>query len=141
MNTIKTYSELIRMNTFDERLSYLTIAGSVGVETFGFDRIFNQKFYTSTEWKRIRNYVINRDNACDLGLDGYEIMYEPIYIHHLNPITIDDIRDATEYLLNPEYLICTRFKTHQQIHYGKKNNEQSLLTIERKPFDTCPWKK
>ena len=135
----RTYSELIKLATFEERYRYLQLGGSVGLDTFGFDRYLNQSFYKSKEWKSIRDYVIVRDNGCDLGVDGYEI-HARIYIHHMNPILPKDIIDQTEYLLDPEYLICTTHNTHNAIHYG---DESLLVTgpIVRTPNDTCPWKK
>lgn len=139
MTNIKTYSELIAIPTFEERFKYLQLNGAVGKETFGFDRYINQNFYRSQEWKRIRDHVILRDNGCDLGLEGYEI-YGRIYIHHMNPILLKDIIHQSDFLLNPEYLICTTHTTHNAIHYGDEN---LLITapIERKPNDTCPWKR
>lgn len=136
---IRTYSELITLPTFEERFRYLKLDGDVGVETFGFDRYLNQAFYSSDEWKSIRNQVIIRDNGCDLGIEGREI-YKRIIIHHMNPITKEDLLYKTEYLLNPEYLICTIKTTHDAIHYGDEN---LLLKdpIERKPNDTCPWRR
>lgn len=136
---IRTYSELITLPTFEERFRYLKLDGDVGVETFGFDRYLNQAFYSSDEWKSIRNQVIIRDNGCDLGIEGREI-YKRIIIHHMNPITKEDLLYKTEYLLNPEYLICTIKATHDAIHYGDEN---LLLKdpIERKPNDTCPWRR
>lgn len=137
--TIKRYSELRRLSTFEERYNYLRLRGRVGQDTFGFDRVFNQMFYQSKEWKHVRHEIIVRDDGCDLGVEGYDI-YGPIIIHHMNPISLDDIRDATEYLLNPEYLIATTDRTHKAIHYG----DESLLLkapIERSRFDTCPWKR
>lgn len=137
--TIRRYSELQRLSTFEERYNYLRLRGRVGQDTFGFDRVFNQMFYQSKEWKHTRHEIIVRDNGCDLGVEGYDI-YGPIIIHHMNPISLDDIRDATEYLLNPEYLIATTDRTHKAIHYG----DESLLLkapIERSRFDTCPWKR
>lgn len=136
---IRTYSELIKLPTFEERFQYLKLNGDVGVETFGFDRYLNQAFYSSDEWKSIRNQVIIRDNGCDLGIEGREI-YKRIIIHHMNPITKEDLLYRTEYLLNPEYMICTMKNTHDAIHYGDEN----LLfkePIERKPNDTCPWRR
>ena len=136
---IRTYSELIKLPTFEERFQYLKLDGDVGVETFGFDRYLNQAFYSSDEWKSIRNQVIIRDNGCDLGIEGREI-YKRIIIHHMNPITKEDLLYRTEYLLNPEYMICTTKNTHDAIHYGDEN----LLfkePIERKPNDTCPWRR
>ena len=136
---IKRYSELKRLPNFKERFDYLRLNGVVGQDTFGFDRIFNQMFYRSKEWKRLRDYVIARDNGCDLGIEGYEIHTRPI-IHHMNPITLDDIRENTEFLMNPEYLITTIHSTHNAIHYG---NEDLLPKdpIVRTRNDTCPWKK
>lgn len=136
---IRTYSELSQLKTFEERFRYLQLKGFVGRDTFGFDRIFNQMFYSSLEWKQIRNRVIVRDLGCDLGAEGYEILGERIIIHHMNPIAIDDIRDRTEILLNPEFLITTTHLTHNAIHYG----DESLLKkspIVRTKYDTCPWK-
>lgn len=136
---LRTYSELIQIPTFKERYEYLRIKGVVGADTFGFDRWLNQKFYRSAEWKRIRNQVILRDNGCDLGVDGYDI-YGRIIIHHMNPITMVDLVGATDYLIDPEFLICTTHDTHNAIHYGDADLLQSD-PIERKPNDTCPWRK
>lgn len=139
MKNVKTYSELIKLKTFRERFEYLKLDGLVGEETFGFDRYLNQMFYKSEEWKRVRNYVITRDNGCDLGIKDREIIDEMILVHHMNPITKNDILNKSDYLLNPEYLICTIKNTHDAIHYGDEN----LLyndPIERLPNDTCPWK-
>lgn len=135
---VKRYSELITFKTFEERFEYLRLKGVVGNETFGFDRYFNQKFYRSSEWKRLRDQIIVRDNGCDLGIDGYEI-HGPIVIHHLNPILLKDIIHQSDFLLNPEFLICTTHETHNAIHYGDDN----LIIkppIERTSNDTCPWK-
>lgn len=140
MTSIRTYSELITLPTFEERFTYLKLDGIVGVDTFGFDRIFNQQFYRSKEWKRVRDSIIFRDNGCDLGIEGRDIQGQRIIIHHMNPISLNDITKATDYLMNPEYLITTIHNTHNAIHYGDSN----LLTtapIERSRFDTCPWKK
>ena len=136
--SIKTYSELILLPTFEERFKYLQLNGRVGDDTFGFDRYINQKFYRSAEWKRIRDYIIIRDNGCDLAVDGYEI-HGRILIHHMNPITISDIKFSTEYLMNPNYLICVTHNTHNAIHYG---DEKQIITgpIVRTKNDTCPWK-
>lgn len=138
MMSIRTYSELVTLPTFKERFRYLKLDGSVGAETFGFDRYLNQLFYRSQEWKRIRDQVIVRDNGCDLGVEGYEI-YGRIYIHHMNPILKHDLLNRTEILLNPEYLIATTHLTHNAIHYGDEN---LLVTapIERTKNDTCPWR-
>lgn len=136
---IRTYSELMKLPTFEERFQYLKLNGAVGQDTFGFERYLNQTFYRSKEWKRIRDYVIIRDNGCDLAMDDREI-YDRIYIHHMNPIIANDILNESEFLLDPEYLICTTQRTHNAIHYG----DESLLyqgPIERTPNDTCPWKR
>ena len=136
---IRTYSELITLPTFKERYEYLRLNGRVGEETFGYDRYMNQTFYKSREWLNIRDEVIIRDNGCDLGVEGYEI-HGRILIHHMNPITIDDILQRSDFLLNPEYLISTIKRTHDAIHYGDEN----LLIdvpIERTKNDTRPWKR
>lgn len=136
---IRTYTELSSIDSFEDRLRYLKLNGNVGSETFGFDRYLNQLFYRSPEWKKIRNEVIIRDNACDLGVEGFELDSR-IIIHHMNPISKDDIINQTDLLLNPEYLICTSHRTHQAIHYGDEELIQPRL-IERKRNDTCPWRR
>ena len=135
---IRTYSELIQLPTFEERFDYLRLDGGVGKDTFGFDRYLNQQFYRSSEWKRIRNQVIVRDNGCDLGVDEYEIRGR-ILIHHMNPISIEDLQHMSDLLMNPEYLICVSHRTHNAIHYG---DESLIVTapIERTQNDTCPWR-
>lgn len=142
---IRTYSELIKLPTFEERYKYLRLGGSVGKETFGFDRYLNQKFYKSDEWLALRDYVIVRDTGyndyCqDLGMpEGYDI-HGIILVHHMNPISKEDIVRRSKFLLDPEYLICTIKNTHDAIHYG----DGSLLItapIERTPYDTCPWRR
>ena len=136
---IRTYSELIRLPTFRERFDYLKMDGQVGNETFGFDRYLNQRFYHSTEWRSVRDFVIARDLGRDLGAEGYEI-YGKIYIHHMNPITQTDIVHSNANMIDPEFLICTTHDTHNAIHYG----DASLLItepIERKLNDTCPWRR
>ena len=136
---MRTYTELLTLPTIKERYDYLKLGGSVGVVTFGGDRIFNQQFYASKMWRDIRRQVIIRDNGCDLGVPGYELG-DHITIHHMNPATREDIRNEEwEYLTDPEYLISCSYLTHQAIHFG----DQSLLPkvpIERKPNDTCPWR-
>lgn len=134
---IRTYKELSRLQTFEERFNYLKLSGSIGTETFGFDRYINQMFYRSKEWKSIRNHVIVRDNGCDLGIEGREIQ-KGIIVHHINPIKIDDIVSATEFLMNPDYLICTSLKTHNAIHYGDSNLLYKDPVI-RRPGDTKLW--
>ena len=136
--SIRNYSELSNLLTFEERYQYLRLDGAVGKETFGFDRYLNQVFYRSQKWKTIRDFVIIRDNGCDLGVEGYEI-HGRIIIHHINPLTVRDIESESEFLLDPEFLICTTHNTHNAIHYGDEN----LLIrapIERTKNDTCPWK-
>lgn len=137
---IRTYSELIKLPTFKERYEYLRLGGRVGEDTFGFDRYLNQLFYTSPEWRQLRNRIITRDGGCDLGIPEREIQKGvPILIHHMNPITVDDILNRSEFLLNPEYLICTIKNTHDAIHYG----DSELLyqdPIVRSKNDTCPWR-
>lgn len=140
MTTIKTYSELITLPTFEERYEYLRLDGIIGDQTFGFDRYLNQEFYQrDPEWKRIRDLVIIRDQGCDLGIEGREIRGK-ILVHHMNPITKEDILRRSKFLLDPEYLICTLKSTHDAIHYGDEN----LLMkgpIERRANDTCPWRR
>lgn len=135
-----TYSELISLPTFKERFEYLKLGGSVGRDTFGFARYLNQRFYNSMEWKNFRNEIIVRDNACDLGIDdGLHDIHGKILIHHLDPITKEDIlaMNACK-LLNPENAICVSHLTHEAIHYGAYNN--LIDFVERKPGDTCPWR-
>lgn len=137
---IRTYSELSKLKTFRERYEYLKLDGTVGEETFGFDRYINQMFYKSEEWKRVRNYVITRDNGCDLGIQDRKIVDSVILVHHMNPITKEDIINKNEILLDPEYLITTIKPTHDAIHYG----DESLLAedlVIRSKNDTCPWKR
>ena len=135
---IRTYSELRKLNTFKERYDYLRLYGRVGKETFGFDRYLNQIIYKLPEWKSVRDKVIVRDCGCDLGMEGYEIG-EKILVHHMNPITMDDIINHNQDIFNPEYLICVSHQTHNAIHYG---DESQLISgpVERSPNDTCPWK-
>ena len=135
---VRTFSELSRLTTFEERYRYLRLRGNVGEETFGFDRHINQIFYKSREWKSVRDFVIVRDNGCDLGVGGYEI-HGTILIHHMNPILPKDIVDQSKFLLNPEYLVSTILSTHNAIHYG----DESLIIktpIQRIKNDTCPWR-
>ena len=139
MTTIRTYTELSKLKTFDERFEYLRLNGMIGDETFGYDRYLNQMFYKTSEWRRVRREVTLRDNGCDLGLEGYDI-YGRIYIHHMNPITAEDIKNRSEFLLDPEYLVCVSHNTHQAITYGIDD-----LIIrppkERSLNDTCPWRR
>lgn len=136
---IKTYSELIQIPTFEDRYAYLRLGGRVGEETFGFERNLNQSFYRSYEWRKVRREVIARDAGCDLAMPGFQI-YNNIIIHHIVPITIEDLEDGTDLILDPNNLVCVSEKTHNAIHFGDK----SLLPqtpIERRPGDTCPWKR
>lgn len=134
---MKTYSELTRYESFNERYRYLALGGSVGRETFGFDRWINQKFYRSSEWRRLRQEVILRDNGCDLGVEGYDI-HDRILVHHMNPITVQHIDDWDELVWNPDYMITTTHQTHNAIHYG----DESLLPrlfVPRTRGDTKLW--
>lgn len=136
--SIKCYTELSKLNSFEERYQYLRLKGAVGAETFGFDRYLNQVFYRSQRWKEVRDFVFIRDNGCDLGVEGYEI-HGSFMIHHMNPITLKDIELESDFLIDPEYLISTIHNTHNAIHYG----DDSLLVtapIERRKYDTCPWR-
>ena len=137
--TIRTYSELIQIPTYKERFEYLRLDGQVGRDTFGYDRYLNQIFYRSQKWKSVRDQIIIRDNGCDLAMEGYDI-YSKIIIHHMNPITIKDIEMESDYLMNPEFLICTTHNTHNAIHYSDSN---LLITapVERTKNDTCPWRR
>ncbi len=134
---IRTYSELLTLRTFEERFDYLALYGQVGQATFGSNRYLNQNFYRSREWRRIRNQIITRDEACDLGIPGLDI-YGSIYVHHMNPITIDDIENNFDLIIDPEFLICTSYNTHQAITFGNKNNLFKLPS-ERRKGDTKLW--
>lgn len=137
---IRTYSELIRLPTFLERFGYLQLSGQVGVETFGYDRYLNQILYRTGEWKRFRREIIIRDNGCDLACEGYDIVGQKILVHHLNPISVEDVLRRDPKVFDSENVICTILNTHNAIHYG---DESLLVTepIERKPNDTCPWRR
>lgn len=132
----RTYSELIRYQTFEDRLHYLMLYGSVGVDTFGFDRYLNQMLYHSTEWRRLRNYILMRDKGCDLGVEGYEIFSKPI-IHHINPITVEDVKLHSEKVFDENNLITVSLQTHNLIHYGFETNGPKI--VERQPNDTKLW--
>lgn len=135
---IRTYSELCQIPSYKERFEYLKLDGVVGKATFGSKRYLNQKFYTSDEWKRVRDIVIVRDLGCDLGFPGYDI-YGQIQVHHMNPMIVEDVISHSSEILNPEFLICTSYQTHKAIHYG---TEEMLVLppVERTKNDTCPWK-
>lgn len=133
----RRYSELRRFQTFEDRFDYLRLDGQVGEATFGFDRWVNQRFYTSIQWKHSRNEVIVRDNGCDLGIPGHEVPFG-LLVHHMNPLTVEDIENGADWILDPEFLICTSKRTHNAIHYG----DDSLLprpVVERRAGDTKLW--
>lgn len=136
--SIRTYSELITIPTFEERFEYLQLKGSVGKDTFGYDRYLNQVLYRSPEWKRLRNQIIIRDGGCDLACDGYDI-YNKVLIHHLNPITVEDVLTRSRKVFDPDNLVCVSHSTHNAIHYG---DVDLLVTgpIIRTKNDTCPWR-
>lgn len=136
---IRTYAELVTLPTLKERFEYLKLAGVVGKATFGYDRYLNQRFYKSYEWRSLRNHIITRDGGCELGLDDYEIRGR-IFIHHMNPIVDDDIIDDSDYLMNPNYLICVSQEMHNALHYGNEDILRAKQLVERRPNDTCPWK-
>lgn len=134
---IRRYSDLCRLRTFDERFDYLRLNGAVGESTFGFDRYLNQHLYRSSEWKKIRNAVIVRDDGCDMGLADYPA--NRIIVHHMNPLSVEDLENRSDLIFDPEFLICVSFNTHNAIHFG----DETLLhkpPVERKPGDTCPWR-
>ena len=135
----RTYSELIQLGSFEERFNYLKLHGSVGHETFGFDRYLNQKFYKSAEWKHIRDIVIVRDMGCDMALRGHDIA-DRIIIHHMNPVSIEDLETNPSVLLDPEFLVCVSQETHNAIHYGDDNFLNKNKLEERTPNDTIPWR-
>lgn len=140
MNYLKTYSEMCKFNTYQERLDYLYIGDKIGHQTFGSYRYLNQRFYSSKFWLDIKDQIIIRDSGCDLGVDGCFIQRGKILVHHINPITIDDIVNLNPCVIDPENLICTVLPSHNYIHFGTKTPE-SLQYKERTPNDTCPWKK
>jgi hypothetical protein len=141
---IRTYTELIKLPTFEERFEYLKLNSSIGAITFGFDRYANQIFYSSNAWKEIRRKVILRDSndmgVLDLGHPDYQISGK-VMVHHMNPIKIEDIIDKKDYILDPEFLICVSKETHNAIHYGDSNLLPRYTFIVRTPNDTCPWRK
>jgi acetyltransferase-like isoleucine patch superfamily enzyme len=137
MTKVRTYSELRRLETFEDRYHYLELKGVLGETTFGFDRWVNQSFYKSWEWKSARNQVIIRDHGCDLGIPGYEI-YSGLIVHHMNPMSLDDIEHGEEWIIDPNFLITTSLQTHNAIHYG----DESLLPrgpVVRERGDTTLW--
>lgn len=136
--TIRRYSELIALPSFEERVDYVMLTGRVGDQTFGSARYINQKFYRSAEWRNLRNKIIVRDNGCDLAHPDHPI-FGNVIVHHLNPIEVEDIEEATEYLMNPEYLVCISDTTHRAITYGSKDLIPKDY-IPRTPWDTSPWR-
>jgi hypothetical protein len=134
---VRTYSELSRLATFEERFDYLMLSGSTGVATFGFDRYLNQAFYRSSEWQSVRRTVVLRDNGCDLGVPGYEISANPL-IHHINPMSPEDVLDRADWILDPEFLVTTCTNTHNAIHFGNKDSLYAL-PVDRSPNDTKLW--
>ena len=140
MNYSKSYEELIKIPTFEDRLAYLMLFGAVGKDTFGYDRYLNQILYKSAEWRRTRNQIILRDDGCDLAVDGYQIPSRAL-IHHINPITVDDIIQRRDIVFDPNNLITTSLNTHEITHYGSMGDIDMLRYVERTPNDTCPWRK
>jgi len=134
---IRRYSELRKLLSFEDRYGYLRLKGIVGKDTFGYDRYINQSFYHSTEWRHVRDEIIVRDNGCDLGIPGYEI-HSKILIHHMNPLMLKNLTEGDPDIINPDFLVCTSFRTHQAIHYGDKSLLPSI-PIQRKPNDTKLW--
>lgn len=134
---IRTYSELITLSTFEQRFNYLSLRGSIGIVTFGFDRYLNQDFYNSWSWRSVRDKIIIRDYSCDLAIPGRDI-FDAIRIHHMNPITVDDIENGNPDIFNPEFLICTSIYTHNAIHFGSSKN-LTRLPLERRKGDTKLW--
>lgn len=138
---IRTYTELLQIPDFVGRYEYLRIPGRVGEDTFGYDRWINQDFYTSREWRRFRRQIISRDLGCDLACrDRPFLNGELITIHHMNPITVEDIKNATDFLMNPEYVIATSDNTHRAIHYGDRSLLKQFEPVIRRPNDTVPWR-
>ena len=138
---IKTYTELIKLPTFEERYEYLRLSGKVGEDTFGFDRWINQDFYTSREWRKFRREIISRDLGCDLACKERPFLPgELVTIHHMNPIDVSDIVNATDFLMNPEYVVATSDNTHRAIHYGDRSLLKQFEPITRRANDTCLWR-
>ena len=138
-NMVRRYQDLIRIPTFEERYEYLRLNGVLCNETFGFDRYLNQHFYNSAEWRNVRNSVILRDNGCDLGCKDHAIMGQ-IYIHHMNPISVETLIENPEIALDPNYLVCVSRRTHDAIHYGTQENLEKDY-VPRQSGDTCPWRR
>lgn len=139
MTTTRCYNELIKLKTFEERFEYLKLGGKVGDITFGYDRYLNQTLYRSNDWKKARRDVIIRDEGCDLGIED-RIITGRVMVHHMNPISIEDIENRNPEIFNPDYLITVSYETHNAIHYGDEKLLMNSVPNERKPNDTCPWK-
>lgn len=139
ITTRKRYSEVIRLSSFKERYEYLRVQGTVGMDTFGWDRYLNQALYTSKDWRDFRNQIIIRDNGCDLAHPDRPITHEKIIIHHINPLTVEDLENHSPVIFDPDNVICVSHLTHEAIHYGDENLLASEPTV-RRPNDTCPWK-
>lgn len=137
---IKSYSEMLQFETFEERFEYLKLSGVVGKDTFGWSRYLNQAFYTSYPWRKLRNRIIIRDNGCDLVCEDRPIRHG-VYLHHINPITEQDLLDRNDCIFDPENLVCVSYNTHQMIHYGSIEGIERIEPIIREPNDTCPWKR
>lgn len=137
---IKTYTDLVSINSYLGRFEYLKLGGSIGAETFGFDRYLNQSFYQSPEWKRFRREIIIRDMGCDMAWKELEIQGQRIIVHHLNPIAPEDVLQRSAKLFDPENAVCVSELTHKAIHYGDTSLLPSLKPLERSPNDTCPWR-
>ena len=135
----KCYSDLIKFKTFEERFKYLEMGGHIGIESFGYDRYLNQAFYKSPDWRKLRNQIILRDGGMDLGVDGYPLNGRVI-IHHINPISVDDVLEFNPDIFNPEYLISCSHQTHNALHYGNEDYLNRFKIIERRPNDTIPWR-
>lgn len=136
----KSYSELSKLLTFDDRFEYLKLVGSVGSETFGFDRYLNQALYRSKKWRRLRNDIIIRDNGCDLGIED-RCIFDMILVHHINPITIEDLENGNPEVFDPDNLICVSKSTHNAIHYSNSGFLGTTEFVVRRPNDMCPWRK
>lgn len=139
--TIKSYSELVTLETYEERFEYLLLDGTVGEITYGYQRWINQNFYHSRDWLEFRDCIIMRDLGRDMALAGYEIEGEPVIVHHINPITFEDLLEHRHCVLDPENAVCLRDRTHKALHYGNLEYVKSNLIVERTLYDTCPWKK
>lgn len=135
----KTYDELMTLMSFEERFKYLKLTAEIGITTFGLERIFNQMFYSSKEWKQCRRDIMIRDNGCDMAMPDHDIFDRPV-VHHINPLTIYDLNNHSDKMFDPQNLILVSHRTHNAIHYGSYEQIREIPMVERKPFDTCPWK-